>query len=181
MQEITKDIIEEAAQGDILAFEQIYWATSGFVYNVILRIVRNSADAQEATQDTFMKIYSHLKSFQFRSNFKTWVYRIAVNTAINIYKRNIRQEKGKADYALSLKENSSGPELMRLAQKDAAEKKLAEFLACLSPEKRCVIVLREIEGLSYREIAEILKINLNTVRSRLKRARQALLESEQKD
>ena len=83
MEDIPRDIIERAVKGEMAAFEQIYRDTSGFVYRSALRILNNSADAEDVTQDIFMKIHDNLKNFQFRANFKTWVYRITVNTAIN--------------------------------------------------------------------------------------------------
>lgn len=86
MLDIAKDVLERAAKGDMPAFEQVYKSAGNYVYNLALRITRNSADAEEVTQDVFMKIFHHLKNFQFRSTFKTWVYRIAVNTAINRYR-----------------------------------------------------------------------------------------------
>lgn len=78
IQDLSKDVLLQAAQGDIQAFEEIYKVTSGFVYNVAFRVVGNKEDAQEITQDVFLKIYKNLKNFEFRASFKTWVYRIAI-------------------------------------------------------------------------------------------------------
>ena len=175
MIDIALDTLEQASRGDIGAFEQVYKATSSFVYNVALRITRNSADAEEVTQDVFMKIYHNLKGFQFRSAFKTWVYRITVNTAINRYHKSKKEEKGRVDYdniIESLPDNR--PALEGISQSDN-QARLNALLDKLSPEHKSCLILREIEGLSYQEIAGALKIPMNTVRSRLKRARQALL------
>ena len=175
MNDIALDVLKSAAEGNIDAFERIYRATSGFVYNVALRITRNNADAQEATQDVFMKIYRNLKGFQFRSTFKTWVYRITINTAINQYRKSNREEKGRVDYD-NIVESLPDTRVARegIIQSDN-EVKLNALLDKLSPEYKACLILREIEGLSYQEIAGTLKIPVNTVRSRLKRARQALL------
>lgn len=180
MEDISRGIIERAAEGEVAAFEEIYKVSSGFVYRTALRILNNSADAEEVTQDIFMKIYDNLKNFQFRSSFKTWVYRITVNTALNAYRKNRRQFEHRADFEIALETAGHSPEIIQVAQQADSEKAISSLLETLTAEHRAVIVLREIEGLSYEEIAQSLKINLNTVRSRLKRAREALLERRKK-
>jgi len=176
MQDIPLDVLERASRKDLEAFEAVYRAASGFVYNVALRITRNSADAEEVTQDVFMKIYRSLESFEFRSSFKTWVYRITVNTAINRYRRSSKDERGRVDYdGLIESIPASGSTADGAIQRDN-EARLDALLGALSQDHRVCIILREIEGLSYEEIAASLNIPVNTVRSRLKRAREALLE-----
>lgn len=180
MNDVSLEILERASCGDMAAFEQVYKITSSFVYNVAFRITRNSPDAEEVTQDVFMKIYRNLKDFQFRSAFKTWLYRITVNTAINRYRRSTREQKGRIDYdniIESLPGASSTAE--DIIQRDN-EARLNALLAMLSPQHKACLILREIEGLSYQEIAFALNIPVNTVRSRLKRAREALLEEARK-
>ncbi|MFH0918509.1 MAG: RNA polymerase sigma factor [Candidatus Omnitrophota bacterium] len=175
MHDIALDVLERASAGNIDAFEEIYKATSSFVYNVALRVTRNSANAEEVTQDVFMKIYRNLKGFGFRSTFKTWVYRITVNTAINHYRKSYKEEKDRVDYdnvIESLPDNRPAREGINQSDNQA---RLNALLDKLSPEHKSCLILREIEGLSYREISGALNIPMNTVRSRLKRARQALL------
>jgi RNA polymerase sigma-70 factor (ECF subfamily) len=181
MNDIAVDILEKASQGDLEAFEQVYKSAGGFVYNVALRIIRNSADAEEVAQEVFMKVYHSLKDFQFRSSFKTWVYRITVNTAINRYRKFAREEKDKVDYGSIIETLPGVGSAAEKAIQSDNETRLNALLGLLSPEHRVCLVLREIEGLSYQEIAASLKIPVNTVRSRLKRARQALLEQAGKD
>lgn len=176
MNDIDQDILEKASQGDLEAFERVYKSASGFVYNVALRVTRNSADAEEVTQDVFMKIYHNLESFQFRSAFKTWVYRITVNTAINRYRKSSREEKDRLDYDGIIETLPGAGSAAEKAIQSDNETRLNKLLELLSPQHRACLVLREIEGLSYQEIAGSLKIPVNTVRSRLKRARQSLLE-----
>jgi RNA polymerase sigma-70 factor (ECF subfamily) len=180
MNEIALDILERASQGDIGAFEEVYKTASGFVYNVALRITRNSADAEETTQDVFMKIYHSLKDFQFRSAFKTWVYRITVNTAINHYRKSAREGKNRVDGDGIVETFADTHSSAEGAMQSDNEAQLNALLEMLSPQHRACVVLREIEGLSYQEMATSLKIPVNTVRSRLKRARQALLEAARK-
>ena len=178
---ISKEILDKASRGDMAAFEEIYKLSCDFVYNVALRITRNSADAQEVAQDVFMKIYRSLNDFQFRSAFKTRVYRITVNTAINRYRKSARESKGRVDYeSIAATTADSRSTLDGLVRNDD-EQRINTLLAALSPQFKACLVLREIEGLSYREIADSLKIPVNTVRSRLKRARQALLAQARKE
>lgn len=174
--DIAADILELAAKGDIGAFEQVYKATGGFVYNVAWRVTRNSQDAQEVTQDVFMKIYRNLKSFRFRSSFRTWVYRITVNTAINRYRLTLRENKGRTDYDKAEHNIYSAPDEPLHMQQADNKAALDNLLQQLNPDQKTCIILREIEGLSYQDIAAALKIPVNTVRSRLKRGRETLLQ-----
>lgn len=176
MADIPSDIINRAAQSDIKAFEEIYSSTKGFVYNVVLRITNNDADAQEVTQDVFVKVFKSLKDFKFRSSFKTWVYRIAVNTALNKYKMNSREFNRRVEYDDVAPTLASPIQVQMSIDKEDAEKRVASLLNILSLEQRTCIILREIEGLSYKEMSETLKVNINTIRSRLKRARLALMD-----
>ena len=177
MNDIPLDILERASCGDLVAFEELYKLTSGFVYNVALRVIRNSSDAEEVTQDVFMKLYNKLKDFGFRSAFKTWVYRITVNTALNHSRKFAKEVNNRVDFDSRIEllpaDSSSAEDAIRQDNEDRLDK----LLGALSQEHRVCLVLREIEGLSYAEIAETLNIPVNTVRSRLKRAREALLES----
>lgn len=163
------------------AFEIIYKTASDFVYRTALRITNNRDDAEDVTQEVFIKIYQNLKNFQFRSSFKTWAYRITVNAAINTCK-GISKEMDRRDDDTSLMDRDmdqyassqiENPET--LIDEEDNEKRIASLLETLNPDQRACIVLREIEGLNYQEISEVLKININTVRSRLKRARETLL------
>jgi len=176
MNDISPEVLERASQADMDAFEQVYKATSSFVYNVAFRITHNGPDAEEVAQEVFMKIYRNLKDFQFRSAFKTWVYRITVNTAINHYRKSAREVRDRVDYdniIESLPDNRLAAEEVIKSDNEA---RLNALLDMLNQEHKTCLILREIEGLSYQEIADTLKIPLNTVRSRLKRAREALLE-----
>ena len=175
MQDIARDILERAFQGDMQAFERVYKDCSGFVYNVALRVTRNSADAEEVTQDVFMKVYRYLKSFRFRSAFKTWLYRITVNTAINRYRKSLREEKSRVDLGSAIESLPADSSAAEIALHSDNEARLNALLDRLSLKYKTCLILREIQGLNYQEIAAALRIPVNTVRSRLKRARQALL------
>ncbi len=175
MEDIPREIILQASEGNLEAFEHVYKVTSGFVYNVALRVTSNEEDAQEVTQDVFLKIYKNLKIFRFESSFKTWVYRITVNTAINLYKKVSKELRRKTDYESIIKVHGIPSEVDGNIEKESRRSKIENLLEMLNPQQRVCIVLREIEGKNYKEISQILKININTVRTRLRRARAALL------
>src|SRR5580658_612233 len=90
MEDIAKDILIKASQGDMQAFEEVYKKSSSFVYNVAFRVVNNREDALEVAQEVFMIIHDKLKNFRFESSFKTWAYRITANRAINYAKKSSR-------------------------------------------------------------------------------------------
>jgi RNA polymerase sigma factor (sigma-70 family) len=173
MNEISQETIMRAAGGDMEAFEAIYKASSGFVYNVALKMVRKTTEAEEITQDVFVKIYKSLKDFEFKSSFKTWAYRITVNTALN---RCRQAEKDRE--AVEMEDMSIIPakkdDLKERIDDEDSTRKADLMLSVLNPEQRACIVLRELEGLGYGEIANALNIPVNTVRSRLKRGRETL-------
>lgn len=180
MKEIEKTTILKAAAGDMTAFEEIYRTASGFVYTTALAVTRNTADAEEVTQDVFLKIYAHLKGFRFQSSLKTWIYRITMNTALNVCRKNSEERGRRADYDLALKTQPAPDTATVRLEQDEIRDALGSLLDNLNPDQRACIVLREIEGLSYQEIAESLEVNINTVRTRLKRAREALLKARQR-
>lgn len=175
MSDISNELVLKAAEGDMKAFEEIYKATSTFVYNVALRVTNNVNDADEVTQDVFVKVYNSLKDFGFRSSFKTWIYRIAANTAINYCKKHERHKHSNVEYDPGVHDVAAAGATVTRHDAEDSEKKVAGLLARLDPDQRACIVLREIEELDYRAIADTLHININTVRSRLKRAREKLV------
>lgn len=159
------------------AFAQLYRASSSFVFTLAYRIAGNREEAEEITQDVFLRIHRYLRNFQFRSSFKTWLYRIAVNTALNAHKR-LRKERTRRADVDDIENIVAAPQRH---DDPGARDMLNSLLDRLNPDQRACITLREIEGLSYEEMAQVLGVNLNTVRSRLKRARAALVELGRKD
>ena len=176
MKDISQETIRLAAQGDRQAFEEIYRVSSGFVYTIALRIMNKPADAQEVTQEVFIKLFHNLKDFQFRSSFKTWLYRVTANSAINAYNARKRQRCRHVDFeevSGVLEAAQDPPQTQEYTER---EKLLTKLLDCLPAQQRACIVLRHIEGLSYQEISAALKININTVRTWLKRGRETLIK-----
>jgi len=180
MQEIPKDIIEQAQQGSIDAFEMIYNVSSGFAYNLAFRVSGNKHDAEEITQDIFMKIHKNIKRFEFRSSFKTWIYRIAVNTAINFSKGRAKKGKDDLEFDDAIHSTERKNEIRIAQEAEHNEAAVDLVLNILNSDQRVCMILRNIEGLSYEEIANALKININTVRTRLKRAREKLIKTFQR-
>lgn len=176
MREIEKGTIEMAARGDMAAFEEIYKQFSSTVYTIALGVTRNRQDAEEATQDVFVKVFRGLKNFRFGSSFSTWLYRITINAAINIYRKRARHGAASLQYDELKDSRAAAPDMRRQeTERQDVAARVAALLDNISPEHRSCIALREIEGLDYKEMAGVLSIPLNTVRSRLKRAREALI------
>jgi len=175
MRDIPAELIIKASHGDNSAFKEIYQSCSGFVYSVALRIVNNTADAEEVTQEVFIKMYHNLNSFAFRSSFKTWLYRVTTNCAINTYRQRAKERNRSVDFEIASNQIEGPVPVQPDTAKEETLSLLNKLLSCLSADERACIILREIEGLSYKEIAAALKINLNTIRTRLRRAREAIL------
>jgi RNA polymerase sigma-70 factor, ECF subfamily len=180
MRDMEREIILNAAKGDMDAFKEIYTRMNSFVFNVAFRISGNREDAKEITQDVFVKLYRKLNSFMFQSSFKTWVYRITANTAINTAKKSKRQGKDMLSYDDDLKLRKHIEQRGSFAEGRTDFQLLERLLSVLDPGQRACITLRGVEGLSYKQIAEVLMLNINTVRTRIKRARESMLRHLQK-
>ncbi len=148
MDHITENIIIEASEGSTEAFESIYKEYSGFVYNVAFRVVKNIDEAQEVTQDVFLTVYRKLKSFKFKSSLKTWVYRIAVNMAIDYARKRSREQDHTVLYEDNNKLNKTIDPAGEEIEREQQEKIISTLLEALSPNQSVCIVLRSIEGLS---------------------------------
>jgi RNA polymerase sigma-70 factor (ECF subfamily) len=126
------------------------------------------------TQDVFLIIHRKLKDFRFDASFKTWLYRVVVNASINYAKRVGKERSRRAEYTegltAAIQANKS-----HAADKEYHEEIILVLLGTLNPDQRACLTLRSVEQLSYQEIADTLNININTVRTRIKRAREALL------
>ena len=181
MKDIPKETLIKAQEDDLESFENIYKETSVFVYNVAFRIVNNKQDAEEVVQDVFLNIHHNLKNFRFQSSFKTWVYRITVNCAINHVKKMAREKNKIKEYGNNLISTGETSQMLEIEKVNVGQEEIiSSLLGILDVDQRACISLRNIEGLSYQEISDTLKININTVRTRLKRAREKLLNSGKK-
>lgn len=174
---LSTQTLRAAAQGDMGAFEQVYRAYAPFVYNVALRMVEAREDAEEITQEVFLIVHRKLASFMFRSSLKTWVYRITANCAINFLNKRNREGKGRVDLDEALAFTPAADNTRGRMEKEDREYRVRMLLELLNPDERACVVLRNIEGLSYAEVARSLDLNINTVRTRLKRAREKMLKT----
>ncbi len=172
-----KELIQRARRGDRTAFEALVDRWQKPVYHQALRLLNNREDAADVTQEVFLKLWRALPDFRGESSLSTWLYRLTDNTAIDLLRR---EKKRRGDLSLD-DENlavctpaspASSPQ--EQAERRELQSVVADALARLNPEHRRVLVLRELNGLSYEEIGRILTLNPGTVKSRIARARLAL-------
>lgn len=176
-----EELISRAQAGDEDAFAQLMDAHQRKVYGLILRITNSPEDALELSQETFFNAWRGLPNFHGESRFSTWLFRLATNVSIDFLRRENRRRSIVAG-SLSDGDFEGGdwdiPDTRFTPQGEAERGELQEAvrrgLARLSDEHRTVLVLRDLNGLSYREISEILHIEEGTVKSRIARARLAL-------
>ena len=174
MQQLPKELLIRASGGDAGAFEQLYRATADYVYTIAVGITGNRADAEEVAQDVFVKVHRELSRFRFESLFTTWLYRVTVNRAITAARKSARRRSREADFDEGIAVEDSRNATREAIVREGNEARVRYLLEALGPEQRACIVLREMEGMRYGEIARALGVKLNTVRSRLRRAREAL-------
>ncbi len=177
MFDISNDVLKRGAEGDNEAFEEIYRKTSSYIFSLVVRILGNQQEAEEVTQDVFLRIFKSLKNFRYESSFKTWIYRIAVNVAFSHAKKYTQNIKRFGDFDSALLSASIPHQGEIKVAREENEKMVQRMLNILNPDQRACVILKDIDGLKYEEIAEVLDININTVRSRLKRARDILMKT----
>lgn len=182
---LEKQFIERLKQGDAAAFEVLIAERSGEVYGLLYRLTENSEEARDLTQETFLRAFQSIGQFRGESDLRTWIYRIAINQARNKWRwwRRRRRDAtvsldsesahGKQPLIESLpSERDKSPEQETLAHE--RERALRKALHSLSLSYRETVILRDIEGFTYEEIAVTLGIHVGTVKSRLARGRQEL-------
>ncbi len=178
-------LIADCLQGRTAAFGELVRRYQDRLYNTVYRLVDNAEDAQDVVQDAFLNAYQSLGSFKGDSQFFTWLYRIAVNTAISL-KRKQRLtvtsravRTGTGDLEPLDASEVSRPEYA--LEKAEQERRIQNALNRLSVEHRTVLLLKDIEGQKYETMAEILQVPIGTIRSRLHRARLELRELLQRE
>ena len=179
-------LVQKWRKGDATAIEKLVCKYQGRIYNLILKICSNPDDAAELTQDTFVKLLENIDKFESRSAFYTWAFRIAVNLTLNYRKRKATvgftsldaetasdNEQARQGLAAILSDAKS-PDPAQVAENKELCDLIQKGISKLDDEHRTIIVLRDIEGMDYEQIAEVLGTELGTVKSRLSRARAAL-------
>jgi RNA polymerase sigma-70 factor (ECF subfamily) len=169
-------LISECLQGRTEAFGELVRRYQDRLYNTVFRLVDHAEDAQDVVQEAFLHAYQSLERFQGNSQFFTWLYRIAINSAISLKRKQrvvMSVQRGRnPESALSEPLDASEFSQPGLALERAEqERRIQEALNRLSPEHRAVLVLKDLEDQKYETIAEILQVPVGTVRSRLHRAR----------
>ena len=175
--------IAAAQTGDQSAFEQLVRLYEKRVYALTSRMCRNPADAEEAAQEAFLAAWQGLPFFRGDSSFSTWLYRLASNACVDVLRREGRHQPNLSlddeDAAIDLPDSALSPH--DEAERSELRQQIEEGLAALPPDYRQVLILRELHQRSYDEIADILSLDLGTVKSRInrgrKRLRKILLES----
>jgi len=181
--EIDQQLVERAQRGDKRAFELLVIKYQRKLARLLSRLIRDPAEIEDVTQEAFIKAYRALPAFRGESAFYTWLYRIGINTAKNYLVAMGRRAPTSTEYGADEAEGfDDGYQLrdINTPESELISKQIAqtvnESMAALPDELRTAITLREIEGLSYEEIAEIMNCPIGTVRSRIFRAREAIAE-----
>ena len=176
------ELVERVQRGDKRAFDLLVSKYQSKVFTIIGRFINDQAEVYDVAQDTFIKAFRALPNFRGDSAFYTWIYRIAINTAKNYLTARGRrppasdidsQEAESYGVGVALRENASPEQLL---MKEQLQEVIFTTIEELPADLRKSITLREIEGMSYEEIAEVMNCPVGTVRSRIFRAREAIDE-----
>lgn len=173
-------IVRKVLGGDANAFETLVLEYEKNVYNIAMRMTGNSEDAADMTQEAFIKAYNSLQSFRGDSKFSVWLYRIVSNVCLDFLRSKNRrptvslsvEDDDGEDAQLDVADESQSPEL--LLDRKLTRDSVRRGLDSLPPDYRQILLLREIQGLSYDEIAQALSLEVGTVKSRIFRARKRL-------
>lgn len=173
---ITPELIQEAARGSQKAFRKIVEANQGFVYAVAFRFVNDTQDAEDITQEVFVRLWKNLHTYKQEVKLTTWLYKIITNRCLDFLKsRHGRQRKNKVDVEkqYGLTTHSTPEKEFQQAELMVAITQAAEEL---TPKQKAVFILRDLEGLSQEEVSEALSMSTGNVKSNLFYARQKMTE-----
>lgn len=177
--EATEALVRAAQLGDRQAFRALFEQHKGRVFRTAYRLLGRREHAEDVTQEVFVTLFQRLGSFDHRSTFTTWLYRITVNACYDVMRKQERRAKYRAD-DVDIHAFEGLPLGSSRTDEDARQREVHHYveraLEGLGPESRTTFVLREVEGLPYDEIARVLGVSKGTVASRLARARQQLAE-----
>ncbi len=176
-----KRSIEKSKNGNIEAFEQLIEPYQKKVFNIALRMMGNQEDASDAAQEVFIKIYKSISGFREESSFNTWVYRIATNVCLDELRKRKRMNVVSTDSLIQLTDGEVNVQVEdkglspdKILEKKELIEEVKEALNHIKHEHKQVIVLRDIQGYSYKEISSIMQCSEGTVKSRINRARNAV-------
>lgn len=164
-------LIVQSQRGDFDAFDRLVAAHEDRIYHAAYRITGNAEDARDAAQETFVKAFRALPRYRHEAAFGTWLHRIAVNASLDIVRRRPQAPPVPLEEVV-LPAQTHNPDTE--AERHEVQLRVHDALRRLAPDHRVIVVLRDLQGLAYEEIAEVLRMPIGTVRSRLSRAREAL-------
>ena len=178
-----RELVRMAQNGTVEAFEELVRRHQQRVFAVVTRILRRREDVEDVSQQVFLKAYVSIRRFDMRSAFSTWLYKIAVNECWDslrkkkvrplVYESDLSEEQVQLLDSYGQADRGPSGHDQQVEARDLAER----LLSALSEEDREILLLKEVEGLSVQEIAEIFKLNVNTVKVRMFRARANMMES----
>lgn len=175
--------VENAQAGNVSAFSELVERYSGRIYSACFSFLGNRQDTEDCVQETFIKAWRYIADYHFLSSFYTWLYRIAINTCLDYRRKSSRQpvlsldetiEMDDSQVAFQIADEAPLPDSQ--AESNELRRLIREEIAALPPMMRQIIVLRDLEGLSYHELADLLELSEGTVKSRLSRARMQLMQ-----
>ncbi len=184
MEIIERELIKKSQKGDIESFEKLISSYQKKVFNIAFGMMRNHDDAYDISQEVFIRVFKSIRKFKGQSSFSTWLYRITTNACLDeLRRRKNNKNIISIDQEIQLEEGEvfrqiedDGPTPELAAERNELREIIGEAISQLSDEHKEVIVLRDIQGFSYDDIADIIKCPQGTVKSRINRARRTLKE-----
>lgn len=181
-----EELVKRVKKGDIDAFEEIIAKYEKRVFGLIYNVIKNENEIEDVAQEVFMKVYKNIDKFKGNSSLYTWIYRITTNLCLDYIKKKkeviyidekLQLDDGEVDFQIPSDEKLQD----ELYEEKELKEKLQKSIAKLPEKQQMMIVLRDIKGLSYEEISEILEMKLGTVKSQINRARLKLKDLLEKD
>lgn len=166
----THELVDRSRDGDQLAFAKLVERYQHEVFSVAMRMVSNSTSAQDVAQEAFVRAWKSLHGFRGDAAFSTWLHRITVNTALTHRSRRTRHLTASLDEAPELAERATHADPAAMGDNWSLHQELRLALARIPPEQRQVVILKDVEGWSHREIAAVLGISVSATKVRLHRA-----------
>ena len=171
------ELVSSVKGGDQIAFRELIERYEGRIFGVICGILRNRDDAEEIAQEVFAKVYFSIRTFDGRSSLYTWIYRIAVNECYGFLRKQRRKLVAECDVADDTFTVTKSADMHPLADRVSIEKDFVnKLLACVAEDDRLLLLWKEVEGLSLEELVELTGLTKNTIKVRLYRTRQRLMQ-----
>lgn len=177
MEKRDQTLIDDCLKGRMEAFAELIQPYQDRLFNVLYRLLGSREDAAEVLQETLIRAFSHLKSYQGESAFYTWLYRIGLNMAFSVKRRDHRRRNlGESAGAKEVEDRSYGTAPGNALENRERRRIVEEALSKIQDRHRAILILKDVDDLRYEEISEVLGIPIGTVRSRLHRARAEMRE-----